>query len=299
MKEERKGLKPIYYVAIAGVFAVMLGVLAYYNYQLGEQKELLLQDLEFSKTTIDDLNKELTVKIEELEELGGDISDLKEAKDELEKEKNRILKASDYTYKQLIEAKKIISGHRQLLKHKDKEIAELQATNKALHNENQDLKDEANRRDEEIRQIAKETSKLKKTVEHASRLEAENVSLFAISRRGKERDGDTWRSKHIQKIKVKFNIAKNDVAPLQSKDIAISLIDGNGQVIFDIAKGSGAYMVDGKETFYTAKQNILFDNSGQELSFTYDRGAEYIKGRYLIKIYTDGYLMGEKYFTVK
>ena len=58
-------------------------------------------------------------------------------------------------------------------------------------------------------------------------------------------------------------------------------------------------MLDGKETFYTAKKDVLFDNSQQQLSFTYDKGSEYDKGVYTMEAFTDGYSMGAKTFTVK
>jgi cell division protein ZapB len=58
-------------------------------------------------------------------------------------------------------------------------------------------------------------------------------------------------------------------------------------------------MLNGKEEFYTAAQEILFDNTGQKLIFTYDKGSEYTAGTYQVEIFTDGYLMGTTQFEVK
>ena len=77
------------------------------------------------------------------------------------------------------------------------------------------------------------------------------------------------------------------------------IIDDNDNVLFDVARGSGTFVLDGKETFYTAKQEILFDNSQQVVSFLYDKGSEYLPGRYVMEVYTEGYLMGSKSFRVK
>ena len=79
----------------------------------------------------------------------------------------------------------------------------------------------------------------------------------------------------------------------------IRIIDPNGQVVFDVAKGSGTFLIDGKEEFYTSIQTIVFDNSGQRLTFLYEKGSEYALGRYEVEIYTDGYLMGKESFRVK
>jgi cell division protein ZapB len=98
---------------------------------------------------------------------------------------------------------------------------------------------------------------------------------------------------------VNFTIAKNDVAPVSGKEILMRISDDNGNVLFDVARGSGTFELDGKETFYTAKQEILFDNTQQAISFLYNKGSEYLPGRYVMEIFTDGYLMGSKSFRVK
>jgi cell division protein ZapB len=58
-------------------------------------------------------------------------------------------------------------------------------------------------------------------------------------------------------------------------------------------------MIEGKEMFYTAKQEILFDNTQQMLSFLYDRGQEYEEGIYKVELYADDYLIGTGTFTIK
>jgi len=79
----------------------------------------------------------------------------------------------------------------------------------------------------------------------------------------------------------------------------IRIVDENGQVLFDVARGSGTFLFNGKEEFYTESQDVLFDNTKQKLSFLYDKGSEYASGTYKLEVYTDDYLMGAGQFTVK
>jgi hypothetical protein len=44
---------------------------------------------------------------------------------------------------------------------------------------------------------------------------------------------------------------------------------------------------------------MIFDNSGQELTFYYEKGSDYISGEHVVKIYLDNYQIGSKSFTVK
>ncbi len=122
--------------------------------------------------------------------------------------------------------------------------------------------------------------------------------MFNVNKRGKEREGD-FRSRQAQKIKVTFNLADNDVAPVQGHKIMIQLVDPAGNVVFDVAKGSGSFKVNGKEQFYTSMQEIVFDNSKQALTFVYDKGSQFDKGDYKINILSDTYEIGQATFNVR
>jgi len=135
-------------------------------------------------------------------------------------------------------------------------------------------------------------------VEIASQLKIENFRIVALNDRGKERTSP-FKSRQVEQLKVEFNIAENNVAPIEGKKIMIRVIDENGQVLFDVARGSGTFLINGKEEFYTAAQEILFDNTKQKLSFLYDKGSEYPEGTYNLEVYTDDYMMGSGQFVVK
>ena len=96
-----------------------------------------------------------------------------------------------------------------------------------------------------------------------------------------------------------WNLAENKVAPIEGKKILIRIIDENGQVIFDVAKGSGTFISNGKEEFYTAAQEILFDNTKQKLTYLYEKGSEYAAGKYAVEIYSNDYKIGSGQFEVK
>ena len=89
------------------------------------------------------------------------------------------------------------------------------------------------------------------------------------------------------------------MAEVASKDIFMRLIEPDGAALFDLATGGGTFMVEGKETFYTAKREILFDNSRQQVSFVYDKGNPYKEGRHIVELYADGYLIGQGSFVIK
>jgi cell division protein ZapB len=191
-----------------------------------------------------------------------------------------------------------VEGFQELLIIKDKEIEELQVINEELVLENVELKTEKNELTADLNVEIQSRVELEEQVSIVAKLKVENIQIFAVNSRGKVKE-DEFKARFIDKIRVEFNIAENEVAPIEGKEIMIRIVGPDDNVLFDVASGSGTFMFNGKEEFYTAKQEILFDNTRQKLTFDYDKGSAYGPGQYKLQVYTDDYMMGEKEFMVK
>ncbi len=286
-------------IAVLSLIVIIQGIKIYLDYQakveVNEQLAVTEEDLASTMQRLNEIQAELSQKITEIEKLGGDISELEKAKAEVDAELNRTRTRTSRNIKEL---KDRVEGYEQLLKLKDDEIEKLKSVNKELYSENRSLKTTQNELSDSINRLSKNTDELAIKVAIASQLKAENISLAAMNSRGKERTSP-FRSKQLETLKVEFNIAENKVASIEGKKIVIQVRDENEQIIFDVAKGSGTFIVDGKEAFYTAAQDILFDNTRQKLTFLYEKGSEYPTGTYTVDIFTDGYKMGQVSFVVK
>ncbi len=292
--KSRSGL----FITIIILLILVLSVVVYLTFQRGEEIEQKDTELLMAYEQLDSIGDEMTLKISQIEELGGDVEELTKIKQELETEKEELLKNKQYSNKQIKDLRERLEGYKELLIAKDDEISKLEQINEQLVEENTELKVERNQLNETIKEAEKVQETLTNKVKVASRLEAENIGVYALSGKGKEREGE-FRARQIEQLKVDFTIAKNDVAPIEGKEIYIQILDENDNPIFDVAKGSGTFTHNGEETFYTLKQEILFDNSEQQVSFVYDKETEYEAGVYKVQIITDGYSMGSKTFRVK
>ncbi|MEJ1241734.1 chromosome segregation protein SMC [Chryseolinea sp. T2] len=253
------------------------------------------QELETSKQRLTEISAELDQKIAEVTKLGGDVSDLEKAKAEIETELKRTRRATGQEIKAL---KDKVEGYETLLKVKDEEIAHLQSVNKELFTENTSLKTQKNQLGDSINRLSQSKDELAGKVAIASQLKVENVKIVGLTEKGKERDSP-FKARQLSQLRIDFNIAENKVAPVEGKKIMIRIVDENGQVLFDVAKGSGTFLLNGKEEFFTESQEVLFDNTRQKLSFIYNKGSEYASGTYRMEVYTDNYMMGGGEFVVK
>jgi len=302
MTEEKKDKRDQIRIALIVAIVIVIGGSGFKIYTDYKDKEALQAEYDATRTELtgklDSISSELNIRISEIAELGGDIDSLVLLKDSITSERDQLQRTRRANKALIKRLDGKVKGYEELLIAKDEEIENLKTINTQLLSENNELKEEQNEFKASLNQAAEREKGLQNQIALASKLKAENIRLFSINKRGKEREGD-FRSRQAQKVKVVFNLAENEVAPVAGHQIMIQVIDPSGNIIFDVARGSGTYQDNGKEEFYTAMQEILFDNSKQELSFVYDKGSEFAKGDHKIVILADTYEIGEITFNVR
>lgn len=289
-------------IIVLVLLVIISGIKLYTDYvdRTKKTEEILLLSTENNELNrrLDSVTYQLDLRIQEIEKLGGDVKALEAVRDQLISERNSSKQRSNAEISSLNSKINNLNG---LIAQKDQEILELRAANQQLFSENQDLKTTQAQIEEEVAQLNIQKQNLQAKVDVASMLKAENIVIAAVNSRGKERVETTkdFRNRQIERLKVSFKISDNKVAEKGPRNVYVQVLGPNSQPIFDVAKGSGTFMINGQEQFYTVKQDIIFDNSGQSLVFYYEKGSEYAKGNHEIKLFVDNYQVGSKTFTVK
>lgn len=289
-------------IIVLVLLVIISGIKLYTDYvdRTKKTEEILLLSTENNDLNkrLDSVTYQLDLRIQEIEKLGGDVKSLEEVRDQLIAERNTSRQRSSSEITALNEKIKSYNG---MIVEKDQEILELRAMNQQLFTENQDLKTTQAEIEEEVAQLNIQKEDLQAKVNVASLLKAENIEIAAVNSRGKERVETTkdFKNRQIERIKVSFNLADNKVAEKGPRNIYVQVLAPSEQPIFDVAKGSGTFMMDGAEQFYTVKQDLIFDNTEQELTFFYEKGSDYASGTHQVKIFVDNYEVGSKTFTVK
>lgn len=295
----KKSNKSAIIIAILSVVILVQFTKMYFDHKdeqvLRADNETTEAELASTLQQLNTIKTELDQKIVEIQKLGGDVSELQKAKLEIETELKKSRRANGQVIKEL---KDRVEGYEELLKLKDEELDKLKSVNKELLSENTTLKTEKNQLGDSISRLAQTKDELASKVTIASQLKAENVAIKSVNDKGKERESP-FKNRQLEKLKVEFNLAENNVAPIEGKKIMIRIIDQNNQVLFDVSRGSGTFIYEGKEEFYTASQEILFDNTKQKLTYLYEKGSEYTSGSYTLEIYCEDYKIGSGKFEVK
>jgi myosin heavy subunit len=300
-------------MVIVGLILVLLvinAILLYMQHQKTQQNE---QQAEIIKTKTSELEEQIKTyealkadferQSQELQQLGGSNDSLRAQIAAITADLNQLrsFRKGSFSIADQKKYRERASNLEQQLKRKDEEIARLKEDNEQLFTENTDLKTTQTRLSDTVSTLKSNNQNLSQKVQLASRLNAEKINVSIINDRGKEKtdDDEEFRARQVDKLKVSFKLSRNDVAEKNSKDIYLRLIEPDGAALYNLSTGGGTFKVEGKDVPYTAKTNILFDNSGQSASFTYDKDAEYKKGVHTVELYSGGYQIGQTTFKLK
>lgn len=283
---------------LSGIIIVIIIGLAYFIYQNNENEKIkMMQEKELDNVylELDSISNVLSEKILTISQLGGDIDSLLVLKENLEIEKKEFRTRA---YAQINRLQGKVDGYRELLLAQDEEIERLKKVNEQLFEENKEQKIEINNLNSTISNINQSNKKLEEKIEVASRLEILDFEVIGIFRNGSEKK-NSFRNRSLNRLSINLTLNENDLAKIEVVDVYISIEKPNGEIIYDISKGSGTFTYEKREEFYTIKEGVLVDRSKKELSINYIKNQEFDKGLHKVHFYTNEYKIGSGEFLIK
>lgn len=298
--------KQTIFIVIIALLVAALGILGYFLYATSAAHDDTLVDLDEKKQELQDtylqldsLSLQLEEALKEKERLGEQDDSLRQVIDRLQREKRQIRSGVDLTNRRYKEIKGKLTEYEELLAEKDREIARLREENTALRSQTDSLSETNQNLSGQLNELEQTTEKLSSKLTEASTLKAYNVRITAVNRRGKERNKDAYRNRHIEKLKITFQIGENKAADPGNRKILVRVVEPNGKAVADLATGSGSFEYEGEELFYTTSKEILYDNTAQNVVLTYERGKDYVEGKHIVELYAEGSLIGRSSFLMK
>jgi DNA repair exonuclease SbcCD ATPase subunit len=258
---------------------------------------VLTTENQILSTRLDSVEKQLQIRIQELEKLGANVTELRFLQDQLIQEKKSNAQRSAGEIEALNQRIKDLST---LLVQKDKEISQLQERFQAVSSENEVLKSNQSELEKEVTEINLQKQELATKVAEASKLKISGIRVSGMNARGKALDskGKTFKKKQLKGIQVVVQLADNAIAEKGSRMAYLQVVGPNKLPIFDLAKGSGTFNWSGEEEFFTAKQEFWFDSKEQTLVFFYEKGSPYNLGKYEVKLFVEKQCLGSNSFVI-
>jgi len=291
---------------ILGVLVALLGILTWMVTQkegLNQslRKDVIVKDAQIKQTnaSLDSLSRELALKIDEVRKLGGDTTVLKEMQRQLQRDIVVVRAASKNDGTKIEELNEKIKLYMAQLKEKDSEIERLLEERDRLNKTNGTLRGQVTKSYDSLSKVDAARRELADKMSTAMILRAEQILLFAIDKKGREEENDSFKAKKVDQLGVEFILGDNKVAKKENKEFMIRVVDPSGNPLSDPATGGGSLTVNGKQTVYSIKQTVLFDNNKPRVDFKWKPSAKLVPGSYTVEIYCEGYKIGEAPFEIR
>ncbi|WP_159800414.1 hypothetical protein [Flavobacterium sp. MK4S-17] len=242
------------------------------------------------------------------------LADLKEARDSYDAAiadnsglKSELQAERDKIEKLMAEVEKWKGDANSLRKFKDdysrlkREMDKLMAENKQLKEQNAMLTSERDSTmtalDESRRYadtLVTQNENLSKTVEKASKLTILNVKAEPFKERNSGKLVATDKARRVDKIKISFTIAANEVAQSGERMYYVQIIDSKNNVL-----GEKKNEVFGEYNLtYSFTTNVSYDNKTVNVNETLS-GKDFEKGLYYVNLFDKDKLVGSSTFTLR
>lgn len=169
------------------------------------------------------------------------------------------------------------------------QIDSLNQLNAALMDENSRVRSELEMSNQQNQELASSNMSLSEKVAIASQLNATNISLVPLNKKGK----DNKNLKKARTLSVSFTLVRNVTAANGTRDFFVRITTPQGEVL----NGGGTFAFENRQLAYSMKKAI--DYTGEETAVTlfWPVNETLTGGSYNVSIFADGNMIGSKNFT--
>ncbi len=280
--------------AFAVIIALLLAGIAYLGYSLMEEKQVNRDMRELAvleKQEMEDEYESFAAQYSEMKSRINNDSIVAQLTREQQRtqellEELRKTKADDAA--EITRLKKELATVRAILKQYVLQIDSLNQLNAELMDENNRVRSELEESNQQNMQLASSNVTLSEKVAIASQLNASNIRLTPLTKRGK----DNKRMKGAKTLDISFVITRNVTAANGMRDLYARLTLPTGEVL----NGGGTFEYENRQLPYTIKKS--FEYTGQEtpMSLYWTVNETLTGGTYNVSIFADGNMIGSRNF---
>ena len=202
-------------------------------------------------------------------------------------EELRRVKSSDA--REIARLKKELATMRAVLKSYVMQIDSLNRLNENLTAENTRMKGQYAEATRQIEGLSSERASLSEKVAIAAQLDATGINMVPYKKEGKK----LKHMKDCKSIRVDFTVAKNVTATNGLRTFYVRITKPNGQAIEDGA----SFNYENRTLRSTMSKQVEYTGEALNLSLFYTGAQVYEAGTYIVSIFADGHMIGNRTFS--
>jgi hypothetical protein len=280
-------------IVLVIVLALAVIILGYKYYKESQRLSQTSEEKAILEDVKSDLEKQLRDMIVEYDSLktNNDSVNVLLAKEQ-DKIKN-LLRMQSSDAEKIRKYKEELETLRKVMRSYIVQIDSLNTHNRALTEENIQVKKQLSSAENQNLELSKEKEILNTQVQLAKVLSAKNISIEPQNKGAKA----SSKANKIAKIKVCFTIRENSVAAAGTKDIYLRIIRPD-EVVLPAGNGE-TFDFQGEQVVYSAKRQLEYENKDIDMCIFWDKNADLIAGSYTIVLFSEGFEIGSSTFTLK
>lgn len=299
-KESPKNIKNLIIgLLVAGI--LVMGGFMIFNHSQNDQF-LQTKETELAKVTTEksDVQASFDASLARLDSMATTNTNLQtklsEKDNEIAKMKTEIrgiLNNKNASASELQRAKKLIAQLNGQINTMQEQIAFLTSENDSLKYEREGLRAEKVVLIRNLDSTKEVNTNLTQKVDVGSTLNASNIIITPIKIKNNGKEKVKTVAKRVDKLVVSFDVRNRIIQP-GSTDLYVIVVGPDGKAVTDAA-GSGTFTTreEGEKSF-TAKLPVTLETSKtKNVEFGFAPGEHFKQGSYIIKIYQNGFLIGQ------
>ena len=299
-KESPKNIKNLIIGLLVAGILVMGGFMVFNHSQNNDH--LKTQETELAKVTTEksDIQSSFDASLARLDsmattntELQTKLSDKDNEIAKMKTEIRGILNKRNASSSELQRAKTLIAQLNGEINTMQEQIAFLTSENDSLKFEKEELKAEKVTLIRNLDSTTQVNTNLTNKVDVASTLNASNISITPVKIKNNGKEKVKTVAKRVDKLIVSFDV-RNRIIQSGTTDLYVIVIGPDGKAVTDAA-GSGTFTTrdEGVKSF-TAKLPVDLETAKtKNVEFGFAPGDHFKQGSYTIKIYQNGFLIGQ------
>lgn len=246
--------------------------------QLQDELNDIMQNYDALKTDNDTLNNKLFVARTRVQDLMLEIRQLKKA-----------------SYEQISRYQDEVGSLRRIMRNYIVQVDSLNRRNQQLLAENEQVKQDYMEIESQNKALQEEKNQLSQRVERAARLEALNLRVAGINKKGNEINN---REK-AEKLMISFTLSKNVTAKRGGKNIYVRILRPD-QILLT-KSNKDLFQFEDLKIPYSAMREITYEGNELPVNIFWDNQGEdpFMAGVYTIDVFADGNNIGTVGFSFR
>ena len=183
-----------------------------------------------------------------------------------------------------------------------KEMDQLYQENKALKEENQQVRADLEQEREVTRNMQKSNEDLTQKINNAATFKAYNLKSAGYLVRNKGTEEPTEKANKVKRIKTTLMLGENSLIEPGPVNVYCRIaIPETGKILTMGSGNTYSFVHNGQRLQYSCKTVVNYNNKAENITMNWDLMSDdkAIKGQYSVQVYTDDQFLGECFFTLR